>query len=78
MTVRAEKPVSPPPEPPAPPPARRQRKAARQEAAGGAPRTLSTVANPESTFLNRELSWLAFNERVLAEARDERNPRWSG
>ncbi|WP_291424849.1 polyphosphate kinase 1 [Deinococcus sp.] len=36
--------------------------------------TLSTVANPQSQFLNRELSWLAFNERVLAEARDERNP----
>ncbi|GAA5511368.1 polyphosphate kinase [Deinococcus carri] len=37
-------------------------------------RTFSTVANPDSPFLNRELSWLAFNERVLAEARDERNP----
>ena len=37
-------------------------------------RTHSAVANPESPFLNRELSWLAFNERVLAEARDERNP----
>nr|WP_221090836.1 polyphosphate kinase 1 [Deinococcus aquaedulcis] len=32
------------------------------------------MANPDSHFLNRELSWLAFNERVLAEARDERNP----
>ncbi|WP_216321578.1 polyphosphate kinase 1 [Deinococcus aestuarii] len=72
MTVRAEKPVATSPEPPAPP--RRPRRAARQEVTGGAPRTLSTVANPESTFLNRELSWLAFNERVLAEARDERNP----
>ncbi|WP_407928451.1 polyphosphate kinase 1 [Deinococcus aquaedulcis] len=39
-----------------------------------ASRTHSTVANPDSHFLNRELSWLAFNERVLAEARDERNP----
>ncbi|MBZ9714014.1 polyphosphate kinase 1 [Deinococcus multiflagellatus] len=36
--------------------------------------THSTVANPQSPLLNRELSWLAFNERVLAEARDERNP----
>ncbi|MFC0619300.1 polyphosphate kinase 1 [Deinococcus budaensis] len=35
---------------------------------------MSTVANPDSPFLNRELSWLAFNERVLAEARDGRNP----
>ncbi len=43
-------------------------------AASGQVRTLTTVANPESRFLNRELSWLAFNERVLAEARDERNP----
>ena len=36
--------------------------------------TLSTVANPESQLLNREMSWLAFNDRVLAEARDLRNP----
>ena len=34
------------------------------------------VARPKATFpyLNRELSWLEFNARVLHEARDERNP----
>ncbi|WP_407541380.1 polyphosphate kinase 1 [Deinococcus radiomollis] len=36
--------------------------------------TFSASALPESTSLNRELSWLAFNERVLAEAQDARNP----
>ena len=36
--------------------------------------TFPASALLDSTFLNRELSWLAFNERVLAEAQDERNP----
>ncbi len=32
-----------------------------------------TLANPEY-YLNRSLSWLAFNRRVLEEAQDESNP----
>ncbi len=57
-----------------PTPSVRRRRAAEEGAGPVASRTHSTVANPDSHFLNRELSWLAFNERVLAEARDERNP----
>jgi polyphosphate kinase len=33
-----------------------------------------TTATTPSLFFNRELSWLAFNQRVLHEAEDERNP----
>ena len=32
-----------------------------------------SLASPE-LYLNRELTWLSFNRRVLAEAEDERNP----
>nr|WP_303652672.1 polyphosphate kinase 1 [Paludisphaera mucosa] len=36
--------------------------------------TLPAVAVDSSLFINRELSWLEFNERVLEEARDLSNP----
>ena len=32
------------------------------------------AASPESVYINRELSWLAFNQRVLLEAADPKVP----
>src|ERR1700682_6066318 len=37
------------------------------------PRIDKDLSSPD-LFLNRELTWLAFNRRVLREAEDERNP----
>ena len=34
----------------------------------------TTLRVPSELYLNRELSWLAFNERVLEEAEDPTNP----
>jgi len=36
--------------------------------------TFDTVATPSERYYNRELSWLQFNKRVLAEAHNEHNP----
>jgi len=60
---------------------RRARAAAGPEAAGDeAPATAPSEVKPEfdlkapEWYLNRELTWLAFNRRVLYEAQDERTP----
>ncbi len=39
-----------------------------------APRNKKTSSSPPALFINRELSWLEFNQRVLDEAIDAENP----
>jgi polyphosphate kinase len=43
------------------------------QVAAPAPSAEETLNSP-ALYLNRELTWLAFNQRVLAEAEDENNP----
>src|SRR5258708_37231435 len=38
------------------------------------PGSASVNLDDPALYLNRELTWLAFNRRILAEAQDERNP----
>ena len=38
------------------------------------PPKAKSVAPNSSRFINRELSWLEFNQRVLEEAQDSKNP----
>ena len=45
----------------------------RKQKKGRAPRKIEFNVDP-THFLNRDLSWLQFNRRVLAEAVDERTP----
>ncbi|MBA2488243.1 MAG: RNA degradosome polyphosphate kinase, partial [Chloroflexi bacterium] len=47
--------------------------AVRQQVVTRRPAAHATAAR-DLPYLNRELSWLDFNGRVLFEARDERNP----
>ena len=37
-------------------------------------KTLESAPNYEATYFSKELSWLSFNERVLQEANDPKNP----
>jgi len=43
-------------------------------AALGQPSSVPFNPDDPALYLNRELTWLSFNERVLHEARDQRNP----
>ncbi|MEI2715719.1 MAG: hypothetical protein V9E98_01770 [Candidatus Nanopelagicales bacterium] len=48
------------------------------QAPESAPATEELPELPPDRFLDRELSWLAFNDRVLQLAEDGRSPCWNG
>src|SRR5664279_4139990 len=48
--------------------------AVRPERVARAQRARRSVSAPALPYLNRELSWLDWNARVLHEAKDDRNP----
>ena len=35
---------------------------------------MSAAVLPKNAYINRELSWIAFNQRLLAQALDKRTP----
>ena len=47
---------------------------AKKSASGSKSAAVNKITRPCDKFTNRELSWLEFNNRILHEARDTKNP----